>query len=326
VRLIAQDLKAFSRVDSERRTPVDVRRVLDSSIDIAANEIRHRARLVRDYRDVPAVEADPSRLGQVFLNLLVNAVQAMDEGDAARNEIRVTTRTNIAGSVVVTISDTGAGIPPAIQARIFEPFFTTKPAGVGTGLGLAICKSIVGALGGEIAVESEVGKGTTFRVVLPATSASPATPALGIPALRATRPSSDHPASRPHSAPTPKRGRVLIVDDEPVLASALGRSLEADYEVVVAGSGREGLDVIRRDDRFDFILCDLIMPAVTGMDLYEEVRRTKPALAERIIFMSGGTFTPRTREFLATVKNPALDKPFDLSALNALLRARARAR
>jgi CheY-like chemotaxis protein len=117
---------------------------------------------------------------------------------------------------------------------------------------------------------------------------------------------------------------VLIVDDELVLANALGRSLDADYEVAIATSGREGLEVIRRDDRFDVILCDLIMPGITGMDLYEEVRRTKPALAERIVFMSGGTFTPRTREFLATVKNPALDKPFDLSTLNTLLRARAR--
>jgi PAS domain S-box-containing protein len=325
VRLIAQDLKAFSRVDSERRTPIDVRRVLDSSIDIAASEIRHRARLVRAYQDVPAVEADPSRLGQVFLNLLVNAVQAMDEDGPARHEIRVGTSVNDAGRVVVTIADTGSGIPPALLERIFEPFFTTKPAGVGTGLGLAICRSIVTSLGGEIQVDSEPGRGTRFHVVLPAVpgasaAAGRASPVPAEPAAPPPRP------SPPASAPAPRRARVLVVDDEPVLASALGRSIEPDHDVVVRSDGREALDLLRRDDRFDVILCDLIMPAVTGMDLYEELRRTKPALAARIVFMTGGTFTPRTREFLANVPNPTLDKPFDLTALKTLLRARARVR
>ncbi|APR85330.1 Sensory box histidine kinase/response regulator [Minicystis rosea] len=329
VRLIAQDLKAFSRVDTERRTPVDVRRVLDSSIDIAANEIRHRARLVRDYREVPPVEADPSRLGQVFLNLLVNAVQAMDEASIGRNEIRVGTKLNAAGSVVVTIADTGAGIPRGLVSRIFEPFFTTKPAGVGTGLGLAICKSIITSLGGDIRVESEAGKGSTFQVILPAASAQ-AIAASVTPSSGRQSPVPAEPVAPPRAPPShataTKRARVLVVDDEVVLASALGRSIEADHDVVVLPGGREALELLRRDDRFDVILCDLIMPVVTGMDLYEEIRRTKPLLAGRIVFMTGGTFTPRTREFLATVKNPTLDKPFDLTALNALLRARARAR
>jgi PAS domain S-box-containing protein len=350
VRLIAQDLKSFSRVDTERRAPVDVRGVLDSSIDIAGNEIRHRARLVRDYRDVPPVEADPSRLGQVFLNLLVNAVQAMSDEGAARNEIRVSTGVDASGRVVVTIADTGAGIPRALLDRIFEPFFTTKPPGVGTGLGLAICKSIITSLGGQISVESAVDRGTTFRVVLPACAeparvaapahdgGRPSTPPFGhrwslsagksaVPEPRPSPPPADPAPRRPlGSALASRRARVLIVDDEPVLANALGRSIEPEHDVVVLSSGRDALDLLRRDDRFDVILCDLIMPAVTGMDLFEELRRTKPALAERIVFMTGGTFTPRTREFLATVRNPTLDKPFELSALSVLLRARARAR
>ena len=316
VRLIVQDLKAFSRVGTERREAVDVRRVLDSTIDVAANEIRHRARLVRDYRAVPAVEADPSRLGQVFLNLLVNAVQAMDESGVDHHEIRVSTGAAPDGRVVVTIADTGSGIAPALLDRIFEPFFTTKPAGVGTGLGLSICRSIITGLGGELTVSSKVGRGSAFRVTLPAAAAraqelEPTPPAPMVAPRSGTRP-----------AASPKRGRVLIVDDEPVLAHALGRSIDPDYQVVVLSSGREALEVLRRDDAFDAVLCDLIMPVVTGMDLYEELARTKPQLAQRIIFMSGGTFTPRAREFLSSVKNPALDKPFELSALTALLQAR----
>jgi signal transduction histidine kinase/CheY-like chemotaxis protein len=317
VRLIVQDLKSFSRSDTERRVPTDVRRVLDSTIEIAANEIRHRARLIRTYEEVPAVEADASRLGQVFLNLLVNASQAMVEGDASRNEIRVGTRTDAAGHVVVEIADTGAGVAPELLSRIFEPFFTTKPVGVGTGLGLSICRDIVTALGGDITVESTIGAGTTFRVVLPASHAPAAivdepTP---VPVTSAGQPTV--PSSR-------LRGRVLVVDDEPALASALARSIERDHDVVVLSSGREALELLRRDDAFDVILCDLIMPQVTGMDLYEQLSRQTPALADRIIFMTGGTFTSRAREFLAKVGNPALDKPFDLSTLSALLRARTR--
>ncbi len=170
VRLIVQDLKSFSRGNTDRKVPVDVRRVLDSTLEIAANEIRHRAELVRDFRDVPPVLADASRLGQVFLNLLVNAAQAMIEGDASRQELRVATSTDAAGRAVIEIADTGAGIAPENLERIFDPFFTTKPVGVGTGLGLSICRTIVTALGGDITVESERGRGTTFRVVLPAAS------------------------------------------------------------------------------------------------------------------------------------------------------------
>jgi CheY-like chemotaxis protein/anti-sigma regulatory factor (Ser/Thr protein kinase) len=264
------------------------------------------------------VLADASRLGQVFLNLLVNAAQAMVEGDASRNEIRVAVREE-AGQVVVDIADTGAGIAPEHLDRIFDPFFTTKPVGVGTGLGLSICRGIITGLGGEITVESEVGRGTTFHVSLPA---SPADEHAPTPAPSSAFPASsrrgvDHAASagRP-------RGRVLIVDDEPALAAALGRSIEREYAVVVVSSGRDALDLLRRDDGFDVILCDLIMPHVTGMDLHAELVRTAPSLADRMIFMSGGTFTSRAREFLSRVTNPTLDKPFDLKMLSMLLRAR----
>jgi CheY-like chemotaxis protein len=305
----------------------------------------------------------------------------MGEGDASRNEIRVATRTDGPGRVVVEIADTGAGIAPELVDRIFEPFFTTKPVGVGTGLGLSICRGIVTALGGDITVESTPGAGTTFRVVLPA-SASPVvvdepTPPLvddggltrsqgalpppkppgddgglirsqgalppkplgdegGLTRSQGALPSSRRPGNPPEGsasrAPSEagvgpasrRRGRVLVVDDEPALAAALARSIERDHEVVALSSGREALELLRRDPSFDVILCDLVMPQVTGMDVYEELRRADPGLADRVIFMTGGTFTSRTRDFLGRVSNPALDKPFDLSTLSALLRARTR--
>jgi two-component system, NtrC family, sensor kinase len=134
-----RDLKIFSRAtDEEHRGAVDVQRVLESSLRMAWNEIRHRARLVKEYSNVPAVEANEARLGQVFLNLIVNAAQAIREGDAEHNQIRVTTWLDERGWVVTEVRDSGMGIPPENLQRIFDAFFTTKPVGVGTGLGLSL--------------------------------------------------------------------------------------------------------------------------------------------------------------------------------------------
>ena len=167
VRRIVRDLKILARGDEERYGAVDVRHVIDSSVGMMWNHIRHRAELVLDLEEVPLVHASESRLGQVILNLLINATQAFREGQGAVNQIRIGTRTDAVGRAVITITDTGAGIPPEVVGRVFDPFFTTKPIGIGTGLGLFICHGIVKALGGEISAESPPGQGATFRVVLP---------------------------------------------------------------------------------------------------------------------------------------------------------------
>jgi two-component system, NtrC family, sensor kinase len=169
VRDIVRDLKTFSRGGGEdQRSSVDIHAVLDSCANMARSEIRHRARLVKAYGSVPPVYANDSRLGQLFLNLLVNAAQAIPHGNANLNEIRVTTTLDDEGQVLVEIRDTGVGIPPENLTRLFDPFFTTKPVGVGTGLGLSICHGIVTAQGGRISVESQPNQGSTFRVQLPA--------------------------------------------------------------------------------------------------------------------------------------------------------------
>jgi PAS domain S-box-containing protein len=304
VRNIVRDLKVFGRGDEEGRGPVALRRVLDSSINIAWNEIRHRARLVKDYGPVPMVDGNESRLGQVFLNLLLNAAQAMPEGQTDRNEIRVATRTDGAGRAVVEVRDTGRGIPTNIVARIFDPFFTTKPSGVGTGLGLWICKGIVSALGGEVTVESEVGRGSVFRVTLPATAVEPdAWRGDGQPA----------PAARGEE-------RVLIIDDEPMILGALRRSLAPEYHVVCVTDAREALSLVGTGHWFDVVLCDLMMPEMTGMDLYAAMKELAPDQSERIVFVTGGAFTPSAREFLERVPNARIEKPVDLPNLRTLIR------
>jgi signal transduction histidine kinase len=308
VRLIIRDLKIFSRApDEERRGPVEVHRVLESSLRMAWNEIRHRARLIKDYEAVPPVDANEARLGQVFLNLVVNAAQAIPEGDAEHNLIRVVTRINAAGRVVVEVHDTGSGIAPEHLSRIFDAFFTTKEIGVGTGLGLSICHRIVRGLGGEIEVESAVGQGTTVRVLLPPSSETKKEPRA--------------PASAGAAA---RRGRVLIVDDEITFAKALARTFASEHDVDVAASAGDALERLRRGQRYDVIVCDLMMPQMTGMDLHAELALLSPELAGCIVFVTGGAFTAGARAFLDAVPNQRIEKPFEAQQLRAVLNDRIR--
>ncbi len=165
LRLIVQDLRALSRKPTEHRTRVDLHPVLEDALKLVRGELRHRARLEKDFRPVPPVEADEARLVQIFLNLLLNAVQAMSEAEAARNVLRVATYTGPGGEVVVEVQDTGAGMPPEVLAHVFEPFFTTRKSS--TGLGLSVSHALVTSLGGTLRVESQEGVGTTFTALLP---------------------------------------------------------------------------------------------------------------------------------------------------------------
>jgi len=303
VRQIVRDLKLFSRSEEDRRGPVNVERVLDSSLRMAWNEIRHRSRLVKRYGKVPHVEGNESRLGQVFLNLIVNAAQAIEEGKADVNEIRVTTRVDDAGRVVVDLEDTGQGMPPEVLKRLFTPFFTTKPVGVGTGLGLSICHRIVTSLGGEIAVESTVGRGTVFHVSLPMARFG-----------RAPDTNPSMPVVRPV-----RRRRVLVIDDELMIAKALHRTLSRDHDVTTLTVAADALCLLQAGEHFDVILCDVMMPQMTGLELYERLVAEAPDQAARMIFLTGGAFTPRARAFLDDIPNHCIEKPFDPQELRALV-------
>ncbi|MCY1021672.1 sensor histidine kinase [Pyxidicoccus sp. MSG2] len=167
VRLIVRELRNLARPDSLESGPVDLKAVVRSAEKMAIHLIRTRARLVLDVDDAPPVHGNGARLCQVVLNLLLNAAHAIEPGGGQRHTIRVSARAQEAQTVLVEVEDTGCGIPPENLGRIFDPFFSTRPVGTGTGLGLAVCHGIVASHGGEISVESEVGKGTTVRVKLP---------------------------------------------------------------------------------------------------------------------------------------------------------------
>ncbi|MBS1120262.1 MAG: uncharacterized protein H6Q90_2490 [Deltaproteobacteria bacterium] len=303
VRGIVRDLKTLSRGEDDGPfEAVDLPTLLDSTLALAASATSARARLVRSYGPVPRARATQARLGQVFLNLLLNAAEALPEGAPGRHEIRVSTSTDALGRAVVEIADTGSGIAPALAGRVFDPFFTTKPVGEGTGLGLAICHRLITRLGGTITFTSQPGAGTSFRITLPSVQ--------GL-AEAVTAP---EPARVPAG-----RGRVLVVDDEQALLRSVSDLLGEVHEVVTASSGRQALEVLREDRGFDVVLADLMMADVTGMDLYEAVCTSNPVLARRFVFMTGGAFTARGRAFLADVPNVCLEKPFDADELLATL-------
>jgi two-component system cell cycle sensor histidine kinase/response regulator CckA len=297
VRVIARDLKTFARADDERRELLDVATVLASTLTMAENEIAHRARLVTDFAFAPRVVANEARLAQVLLNLVINAAQAIPEGAPDENEISARTYQDAAGRCIVEIADTGCGIAPDVVGKIFEPFFTMKPKGIGTGLGLSICHGIVTALGGEIVVESVVGRGSTFRVVLPA---------AGRDSLPMAAPSSMRISI------APRRGRVLVVDDEAEIGTILRHALDENFDVVAVTSGREALRLLEQDEEWDVILCDLMMPGMGGADVYERATARSGALADRFVFMTGGAFGASAREFLARIPNERVEKPFNL--------------
>jgi len=304
VRRIVGDLRVFARADEEALQPTDVRNALDVAAGMAMHELRHRARLVRDEAPLLPVRASDGKLVQVFLNLLINAVHALQGNDAERNEVRIEAR-QMGREVHVTIADTGRGIAPEHLPRLFEPFFTTKPVGSGTGLGLAVCHGIVTSLGGAIRAESELGRGSRFTVVLPAMDDASAT--------SQKRPSIPALASDPAL-------RILVVDDEAPIGRALRAALVDLGEVTVAESAEEAQSLLRRGE-FDVVLTDVRMPLTSGIELFGWIERELPELAPRVLFMTGGRLTQEEIAFAEAAPARWIEKPFDLRLLRARIQA-----
>jgi PAS domain S-box-containing protein len=302
VATIVRDLKTFAREDQGVRWPVELEAVLDAALNVVGEEIAKRGRVTRDYARVPTVEGVAARLEQVFVNLLLNAAQALPDGDPLGNEVTVSASSD-SDWVYVSVRDTGSGMSDEIRRHIFDPFFTTKPPGVGTGLGLPICQGIVGAYGGTIEVTTAPRAGSTFTVKLRRFHG-----AIGAPA----------PTPSP-AAPT--RGRLLIVDDDAAVGRTLSLALEQDHDVTVVASGQAALELLRAtppERCFDAVLCDLVMPGMTGSELFSIARAELPKVARRFIFMSGGYFFGADTS--QTDGQPVLEKPFNLEQVRTALR------
>ncbi len=302
VRQIVRDLKTFSRPEREVQQPVQLGALVETAINMAQNEIRHRAQLRRELGPTPVVWANEARVGQVLLNLLVNAAQAIPEGRATEHQIFVRTGTTDEGHALVEVVDTGGGIPKELLSRVFDPFFTTKTIGVGTGIGLTISHAIVTGLGGTLTLENNADRGCTARVILPA-----------------GRPNDAHERTPQHGrleeSTVGRRARLLVIDDEVQIGSAIRRMLARRHDVTVHTRARTALDEISAGARFDLVLCDLMMPDLTGPEFVKLLGETAPELSPRVVLMTGGAFTPQAREFLATARLRVLEKPFDTDEL-----------
>ena len=309
VRDIVREIGVLARADAPTSAVFDLNEAVRSALRIAGMQLRHLATVTDRLGEDVLIRGNQGRLSQVFVNLLVNAGQAFDRPTG--NTVVVSSE-RVAAHVVVRIADNGRGITPDNLRRVFEAFFTTKPVTAGTGLGLAISREIIRSHGGDIHVESLPGHGAEFTIVLPYTAAAAAR----------TRP----PSGRLKTGEVPLPLRLLFVDDEPNIRRGYMRAFGKHHEVAVAGDGREALALIAAGGDFNVIICDLTMPNMTGMELFERILALLPQLADRFIFVTGGASTAEAQHFLATTTCPVLAKPFERQELVALIQAHQPAR
>lgn len=300
---IVKDLSTFARPQPETTEGVPIGEVLNAAISMTRKQTEARATVMIRLDGPTRVRANRARLEQVFVNLILNASGSFEVDDPVANRIELSTL-NSDDEVAIRVSDNGQGIPPHAREQIFDPFFTTKSVRDGSGLELSICHGIITRFGGDIEVETEVGRGTTFIVTLPLDDSN----AKVIPTV---------PLPRSHQRPA--RSRILLIDDEPALAAVMKDLLAETHEVMVANSGKDALDLLARDDRFDCVLCDLMLEEVSGIDVYELLQRRDSHLVPRIVFMTGGAFTDASRDFLARIDNPCLEKPFSMDRLLGMI-------
>jgi len=306
VRDIVRDLKTLSRMESEEDLkPVDARNAVDAALKLSFDDVRHRARVQRHFSEVPPVLGNETRLVQVMLNLVTNAAQSIAPGSPDENQITVEVKlAETEGEVEVIVADTGVGISEDHLPKVFEPFFTTKPAGEGTGLGLSICHRLIHAMGGRIQVTSEEGHGSRFSVFL---------------SIAPNKLDADAPLSE--AAPgTNRRLRLLVVDDEVLVARAVRRVFDKEFRVDVALDGQVALEKLRKAD-YDVVLCDVMMPGISGLDVYRQVRSENEPLARRFVFATGGLFSQELSDNVKRLSNMIIEKPFDPAELRRVILA-----
>jgi two-component system NtrC family sensor kinase len=308
---IVQNLLIFAREHKPERSAIAVNDVVRSALALQNYQLRvDNIGVALDLSaDLPMTTADSHQLQQVFLNLITNARHAMAEkGGRGTLTLRTSlTSDDASESVLVEIGDTGVGIPERDLQKIFNPFFTTKPVGQGTGLGLSICFGIVKEHDGQIWAESQLGVGTRVYVSLPVRTLNSA---AAMPSAMDAQP--DETAQPLH---------VLVVDDEEPVVRLMARLLhDIGHQATLVTSGEAALDAIGRET-FDLILCDVKMPGLNGFELASAIREHDPALAERVIFMTGDTLSPATRTQLEQSGNLFLPKPFAIEQLEAVVRS-----
>jgi len=302
IRTIVRDMREFARPDVGDVGEVDLADVVGDALKLLRHSLEHQVRLVCELAPAPTL-GSRARFGQVVVNLLTNALQASRPGSTT--EIRVVTRV-VGAEARLEVHDTGIGMSRAVQQRAFDPFFTTKPVGTGTGLGLSICHGIATAYGGRLELDSVEHQGTTVTLVLPVNAA----------ATNAVAPPVEPPAASPPAQV--RRARVLVIDDDEQVLRTISRILQA-HDVETATNLAEIEARLRQP--FDVVLCDLMMPETSGMDLHARLTRDAPDTAAKMLFMTGGAFTPDAIAFVEQMGPRCLLKPLTSAQLREAVAA-----
>ena len=295
IRALVVQLEGLANPCPGAKTQTDVVATVSDALRRMRSTLSGRATVTTRLQATPEITADSDSLRHAVIHVLQNAAQGVSRRDLRNHEIVVSTYTDPQGRAVVEVKDTGCGISPRQLNQALEPFYTTTPGRAG--LGLSICDRVVSDLGGETLIKSSVGHGTCVTIRLPAAS----TPAPDQAAIEPAR-----PAQRPGR-------RILVIEDDPMVANTYRRILQ-ERDVTLLDRGREALEVCRRE-QFDVVFCDLALPDLTGMDIYEELVRRQTGQDARMVFVTGGACTERARAFLTAVSNPCLLKPFTPDSL-----------
>jgi two-component system cell cycle sensor histidine kinase/response regulator CckA len=305
---IVKRMRNLARTDDTEIRAIDLSAVLESVVEIVGNEMHHRGRLTTSFEQVPPIVANESRIEQVCLGLVLFAARILPEDTAKTNEVRLALFSTDQQTVAIEIVCEGVELD-AVQLRsLFEPFASSDEART-AGFGLSVCSSIVDQLGGQITAESLPGTGLSLTITFPCSRPSATT--------EPPPPSSQQSSSPPSSVSG--CARILVIDDDPGVGRALRLMLEEDHDVTSFTSPREALRRLLQDQDFDLVFCDLMMPELTGMDIYQVLRFNRPGYEARLVFMTGGAFTAQAKRFLAQVPNPRIEKPFNLRALQRMV-------
>jgi signal transduction histidine kinase len=297
---IVRELLAFARRRPPERRPVDVNDVVRDALQLHAPDLAlKRVRLVTELAATPPkISADPYQLQQVLLNLFTNAAHAMS---ASRSDGVLTVRTSASErGVTILVEDNGPGIPAEHLRQVFDPFFTTKPAGEGTGLGLSLCLGIVDAHEGRMTVENVPTSGARFVIQLP----------IGKHAEALEETAGGGPG---------QSAAVLVVEDEAVLRAVFVEVLTINgHRVTAAATGHAAMELLTRET-YDVVVLDLRLPDVDGKTVWQWITRRRPALAERVVFMTGDTLSPASHHFLQEAGRPVLPKPVSMEQLTRMV-------
>lgn len=297
IRTIIGDLRALWQPPEPAAEGVaSVEQTVAWALDVTSHETRHFARVESSVEPAMRVPLSHVRLGQVLINLVRNAAQALTPG--RRGVVRVDAR-RAEGRCAIRVSDNGPGIPPEVQARLFEPFFTTRAHENGMGLGLYVSRRIVHAAGGELRLESRLGEGTTFIVTLPLVAEA----------------GDDAPVVALTPRREPSSGRILLVDDDAATIMALARVLERHHHVTTANGGLAALERLEEDTSYDLVLLDLMMPDLPGDQVYARICERFPAVEPRVMLITAGAISHAARELVTRLGPRVLRKPLSAQEL-----------